>query len=141
VYVNLAARYIIAGQKTEYTYDFGNTQAENAATGTIFVILGLVFSIVPVCGIFLAVDCAKKRKAENATHQVPVRDENPPILLAACLSIGLVADYRVPALRSLCVADEYAEFWHGRHPLRPAGWLWAKCWPGWLRAAAAGTTL
>ena len=64
--------YILAGQKTEFTYDFGNTQAENAVTGTKFVVLGVIFSIVPACGIYLLLDAIKKRNAQNANGQPQV---------------------------------------------------------------------
>ena len=41
-----------AAQLTDYTFDFGNTQAENATIGSTLLIIGIVVTALPCCGAF-----------------------------------------------------------------------------------------
>jgi hypothetical protein len=64
--------YLLAAMSTDYSFDFGNTQAENAKAGGAFIVLGLIFCIIPVCAGYAIYSCAQQRKRSPVNPQPQV---------------------------------------------------------------------
>jgi hypothetical protein len=64
--------YLLAAVSTDYSFDFGNTQAENAKAGGTFIVLGVIFSIIPVCAGYAIYSCAQQRKRNPVNPQPQV---------------------------------------------------------------------
>ena len=61
--------YLRAAVSTDYSFDFGNTQAENAKAGGTFIVLGLIFCIIPLCAGYAIYSCAQQRKRNPVNPQ------------------------------------------------------------------------
>ena len=65
--------YVIAAESTDYTFDFGATQAENAAAGGTFIVLGLIFSLIPICAGYAIYSCAKQKRNPSSQQHIAVQ--------------------------------------------------------------------
>jgi|EP01044_Picomonas_judraskeda_P010903 hypothetical protein len=101
--------YVIAAESTDYTFDFGATQAENAAAGGTFIVLGLIFSLIPICAGYAIYSCAKQKRNPASQQHISVQQVR---FALACTSCTL---YSEPEMCTMCT--------HA-----PVGRLLRTCW-------------
>ena len=53
---------------TDYTFDFGNTQAENATIGSTLVIIGIIVTGLPCCGAFVVYKLISNRRSTQQSR-------------------------------------------------------------------------
>jgi hypothetical protein len=57
-----------AARLTDYTFDFGNTQAENATIGSTLVIIGMILTALPCCGAFVVYKLISNRRSTQQSR-------------------------------------------------------------------------
>ena len=69
--------YVAAARDTDWTFDFGRTQGENARTGLLCLVFGLLLSAATVGAVWQLVKCARRNKAERVAPRVDYQMTQP----------------------------------------------------------------